>query len=253
MRLLKYAILFLVLITFTAIEDRPVHAGDQIGNVEQVSGECSITRDSQTSGATVNQGILLNDIISTRGKAQITIRFRDGTRLMLGESSRTSIDSYIYGGSDSNLLFNFSTGTFRAITGKLVEVNPEGFNMKTPMTTLGIRGSDVYALVGIVEEEVGALDLGPNHTLEIKTSKQTVHITKGGLQSKISFSGVISTPSPIPPNTITNMKALGTASPQSHRTGGKHSVIPQVPSTPRVPVAPPSSSHPAPRRPNFHR
>jgi len=246
----KFTITFLILIAISTALSLPAKAAKQVGAVEQVSGECSIVRDGQKIDAKRTQPIQINDEISTKAKAEITIRFKDDTQLILGESSHASIDAYVYGGADSNLLFNFSTGTFRAITGKLVEANPEGFNMKTPLTLLGIRGSDVYVLVGMVGEEAGALDLGPNHALEIKTAKQTTRITKPGMRAKISFSGVISSPSPIPPGTVTNMKKLGTAPPSTPKSGGKPSVIPHVPTTPNIHIKPPSPSHPP--RPRIH-
>jgi len=246
-------VILLIFVAVTALV-ASAKANEHIGIVKEVSGACSIIRANQTIVAKRDLQVMLNDEISTKTKSQISIRFKEDTQLILGETSRATIDTFFFSGADSDLLFTFSTGTFRAITGKIVEANPEAFNMQTPHTTLGIRGSDVYALIGIVEEEVGALDLGPNHVLEITTAKQTVKITKPGLRSKISFSGVISLPSPIPPKRLKQMKSLGTPAPPTPKGKTNHKSIPQFPATPtRVIVTPPPPPPSSPKpKPQFH-
>jgi len=246
----KEFVIILFVLFLSTILGLPAKATEQVGAVERISGACLIVRDGQKMDAELNQTILVNDKIRTKAKAEITIRFKDETQLMLGESSNASIDIYVFDDVESNLLFKFSMGTFRAITGKLVEANPEGFNMTTPLSTLGIRGSDVYALVGIGGEEVGVLDLGPKHALEIKTAKQSIRITKPGKQVQISFSGTISPPSAIPPSTLSNIKKMGTTSPPPSKGTKKPTVTPHIPPVPYIPTLPPSSTHPP--RPKIH-
>lgn len=223
-------------------------AAEQIGSILQFEGQCSISRKGQSIPAANGFPVQLNDKAKTGLQSKLTIRFKDDTELMLGPLSSAVIDTYVFGGSDSNLLFKFTTGTFRAVTGELVKRNPEGFNMQTPLTTLGIRGSDIYALVGMIGEEVGAMDLGPGHTLEISTSKQTTKISKPGLRSKILPNGIISPPSPIPPRILNQMKKLAEP-PTTPKVGSHQKTVPRVPTpsvTTKSVVTPPPP--PAPQR-----
>lgn len=225
------------------------HATETIGTVYQQEGQCSIIRNGQTLAAESGASIQLNDKVKTGLQAKLAIRFEDDTELMLGSQSSAVIDAYVYAGADSNLLFKFSTGTFRTITGEIVKQNPEGFNMLTPLTTLGIRGSDVYALVGMIGEEAGAMDLGPGHTLEISTPGQTVSISQPGLRSKISPTGIISPPSPIPPRILNQMKKLA-APPATPKMNSKKPAphVPPAATTTTIIVPPP----PAPTQPTRH-
>lgn len=229
-------------------------AAERIGSIVRFSGQCTITRNDQKMDVDNDMPVQLNDEVATGLLSQLTVRFTDETLLSLDSLSSAVIDTYIYGGSDSNLLFGFSTGTFRTITGRIVELNPEGFTMQTPLATLGIRGSDIYALVGMVGEEAGGLDLGPNHTMEISTDTQTVTINKPGLRSTISPSGVISPPTPIPPRVFEQMKTL--APPPTPNVGTKIAPSPRVPpsstATRSIVTPPPPTPAPAPRQPRFH-
>ena len=208
-------------------------AAGAIGAVDTVTGQCRLLRGSDTLGAEPRQPVMLNDAVSTGEDARLSIVFLDETVLTLDESSHAAIDSYVYSDDASNLLFKFTKGTFRTITGGIVKQNPEGFNMETPLATIGIRGSDVYAIVQPDGEETGALHLDENHVLEVKTRLQTVRITQSGLRVKISPTGVISAPSPIPPDVLDFMQDLRPMPPTvpsgtAEKTNGKLKAPPVV-------------------------
>ena len=190
----------------------PAFAANQVGVVQSANGECVIIRDSQSLAAEPDQPILLKDELTTGPGAQLSVLFKDQSTLTLDESSRAAIDTYVFDDSNANLLFKFTQGTFRAVTGELVKANPEGFNMETPLATLGIRGSDIYAIVQPDGEEAGAIELGEGHALEVKTARQTVRITESGMRVRISVTGIIFQPTPIPPSMFNSIIRLGTAS-----------------------------------------
>ncbi|BDQ34356.1 FecR family protein [Pseudodesulfovibrio portus] len=197
----------------------PAMAADSIGAIRSATGECSILRDGDTLTAEVEQPVMLNDEVSTGENAQLSIVFLDETVLTLAESSHAAIDNYVYSDDASNLLFKFTKGTFRTITGTIVKQNPEGFNMQTPLATIGIRGSDVYAIVQPEGEEAGALHLGESHALEVSTPLQTVRITESGLRVRIAPTGLIFAPTRIPPSIFNTMLNIGSATPAAPSGG----------------------------------
>jgi hypothetical protein len=160
--------------------------------------------------------------------------FEDKTRLVLGESSKMTIDQYVYSGKKSGLLFDLSHGMFRTVTGKIVEANPEGFNMRTPLATVGIRGSDVFAHVESERNRVGALSLGQGHVLQLRTGEASQDIGEGGLYSRIGPDGSIGAPKPIPPLLMQMIPSL---------SKGKRHLKPELPNTPKV-VVPKGNSNP---------
>lgn len=209
----------------------PARAAEQVGTVATAVGECLIIRDSRPLTAEADQPILLKDELETRQGAHLSVLFKDESRLTLDESSRASIDTYVYNDSNAELLFKFTQGTFRAITGGIVKANPEGFNMETPLATLGIRGSDIYSIVQPDSEEAGAIELGAGHALEVKTSRQTLRITESGMRVRISSTGIIFQPTPIPPSMFNAIIRLGNAAKPT-------TPAPAAPAAPPAPAAP---------------
>ena len=84
-------------------------------------------------------------ISSAGGKARI--QFNDGTILTMEENSDLEISTYLYETTDQpdQAAFSFLKGGFLLIAGKIAEANPEGFNLNTPMSTIGIRGTMLIA------------------------------------------------------------------------------------------------------------
>jgi hypothetical protein len=201
----------LALLAILILSAVPAWATEQVGSVRVATGECLIVRENKTLAAEQDQPVMLKDELKTGAGAQLSVLFKDETTLTLDESSHASIDTYVFDDSNAELLFKFTQGTFRAITGEIVKANPEGFNMKTPLATIGIRGSDVYSIVQPDGEEAGALHLGPSHALEIKTAKQVLRITQSGLRSRISVTGIIFKPTAIPPTMFNSILRLGSA------------------------------------------
>ncbi|WP_316899544.1 FecR domain-containing protein [Pseudodesulfovibrio indicus] len=193
----------------------PARASEPVGTVTVANGRCVILRGGQSLDAAVNQPVMLKDEVDTDKGAELSILFSDQSRLTLDESSHAAIDTYVFNDSNAEVLFKFTKGTFRAVTGEIVKANPEGFNMETPLATLGIRGSDVYSIVKPDEEEAGALELGEGHALEIKTSKQTMRITKSGMRTRILPTGVIFMPTAIPPSMFNAILRLGASAPSA--------------------------------------
>ncbi|BCS89484.1 FecR family protein [Pseudodesulfovibrio sediminis] len=222
----------------------PAYANDQIGVVQTAEGECRVHRGDSILKAVEDLPIVLNDTVSTGSDAQIRIVFNDDTELIIAESSQASIDTYVYSDDAADVLFEFTKGTFRTITGEIVKNNPDGFNIQTPLTTIGIRGSDIYAIIQSGGEETGALHLGENHTLEIKTAKQTLSIKSSGLRAQIFPTGVIVGPTPIPEDRSKAMLKLGARSTSSPNTPP---VIKTPTTTPNQVVKPPTVK----QRPRF--
>lgn len=178
--------------------------------------------------------------------------------MVIAQSSQTKIDDYVYAGSGSKLLFRFAKGSFRAVTGKIVQQNPQGFNMQTPLATLGVRGSDVFALVQPGVEDIGALELGSGHTLELSGPLGQSSITSGGQFCRATPEG-FTLPQPIPPILLNSIREAlsspaappvpGPAPAPSGSGGG--SPQPVVSTTPQLPVITPTvTPTPAPATPH---
>ncbi|MBU1230299.1 MAG: FecR family protein, partial [Proteobacteria bacterium] len=209
--------LLLVFLLLTQAAFAPFAAADDpAGKLEHVAGGVHLLRGGKTLPAKLADPVFVGDTLNTAANSNAVVRFVDETQLVLGPSSQAKVDAYVYEGPSSKLLFKFAKGSFRAVTGKIVEKNPQAFNMQTPLATLGIRGSDVFALVSQAFNDVGALDLGPGHTLQVQGRLNAATIAEGGLVSRVTPDGRVAPPIPISPtmfNVIVNTLAPPQAPP----------------------------------------
>ncbi len=144
---------------------------DAIGKAVVVTGKVFLETDSGPvplqQGADVHQG----GVIVTGADGHVEICFDDQTILSQGENSRTVINEYVYDAADndnSNLLFKLQEGTFRLITGKIAEHNPENFNVKSPLATIGIRGTDFSVETGHGQDLVLVNAISENHIMMVE-------------------------------------------------------------------------------------
>ncbi len=101
----------------------------------------------------VNEGepIYLHDTIITSAYSYVRITLKDGTLFQLGPDSHASMDKYTYqpdleGGEFESTV---SSGAFRYLSGKISGHNQgQHTTIKTPSAYIGIRGSEIDAIVG---------------------------------------------------------------------------------------------------------
>jgi len=125
-----------------------------IGLVVSLEGDASAERSGQIVSLAVNSEILLADRIVTKGKSKVQIKFADESVMSLGENSDVVMDEYVYDASkaeDNAFGASLGNGIFRVISGKIVEMNPDRFKVKTSRSTIGIRGCDL----GFVNNDSG--------------------------------------------------------------------------------------------------
>ncbi len=116
----------------------------------------------------VNQG----DTITTRDASKLQISLADDSIIAMGEHSSLVMDEFIYAGPDSrkeevSCVVSATKGILRMITGKITDLNPDRFKVKTHLATIGIRGCDVGFRIDPWEEQVYALFLPAGHALWI--------------------------------------------------------------------------------------
>ena len=117
-------------------------AVDSAGVVLMVADGAWVERGGAKKAITVKDTIQVNDIVSTDAHGKVQIIFHDDTLVAIGNNSSVTISAFVFGGAQKP---SFSTqmaqGVARFVTGKVVEQNREGFSVKTPNATVGIRGT----------------------------------------------------------------------------------------------------------------
>ena len=109
--------------------------------------------DKDGTSRILNEGdpVYLHDTLVTSAHSYVKLILTDGTVFQLGPHSRASLDKYAYdpdigGGEFESYVYS---GAFRYLSGKLGGNNQgQHTTLKTPSAQIGIRGSEIDAIVG---------------------------------------------------------------------------------------------------------
>lgn len=127
-----------------------------IGEVIAISGQpLAIDINNEQRNLAMGGKIYRGDALLTDGGAAARFRMNDDAELLLRPNSRLVVNDYSYFAGDaagSRSLITLLKGGLRYITGMLGQRNPQGFNVRTPVATIGIRGTDFGTMICDVDE-----------------------------------------------------------------------------------------------------
>ncbi len=171
---------------------------NSIGVVLVSNGEVFLKSDSGMRQVETGSSVYRGEELITGAGSNVEIHFVDDTLLSQGADSSISLDNYVFDDSaDSTpeLLFNMSQGTFRMVTGKIAEQNPERFKVGSPLATIGIRGTITVHEIGPDGEKHGVEEIHSGKALlvqsidgqlrQIASPRALVDIAPSGLMSAV--------------------------------------------------------------------
>ena len=163
-----------------------------IGNVSRVQGEGVLKRGDSTSKLSAELPVRINDDIVTAAAARAELTFVDGTKLTIGEQSQIKIDSFVFeeGRADNRLSLNIA-GPFRYVSGKLGASAGSSVSVRTPVATIGVRGTDFWG--GPIDEQYGVFLL--EGSVSVTTGAGEVVLTAPG--TGVDIAGPDQAPGPI--------------------------------------------------------
>jgi len=94
--------------------------------------------------------IFLNDVIMTGADVTMQVMLKDQTVFTMGPDSSIRFDAFIYDpadGANGSLSAQVLNGSFKFISGKIADNNPDGMVLKLSHTTAAIRGTSVAGRV----------------------------------------------------------------------------------------------------------
>lgn len=122
----------------------PVFA-EPVGKVLVAVGDVSVTRAGQALKLVTGSALETGDVIRSAERSNTQLRMLDGTIVSIRPSSVFSIDDYKFdqaaGGKGSKAFFGLLKGGLRTITGMIGKMQPDGYRVTTPTSTIGIRGT----------------------------------------------------------------------------------------------------------------
>lgn len=124
-----------------------VMAATGIGYVDYARGV--VTAQRHNMGARIlgkSAKIFEQDTITTANRSFAIIKMKDGTRITIRPNSSLGVEKYIArNGSNDSAILNLFKGGIRAITGFISKRRADAYKIKTPVATIGIRGTEFDA------------------------------------------------------------------------------------------------------------
>lgn len=174
----KFALLLIVVLA-NWLPGTPAHAGTEpAGQVIVASGTVkALAPGGEVRALRRRSPFYSGETIRTAAASEVQLRFADGALLSLRADSEFRVDDYRYengGGAGDRSVSTLIKGGLRTITGVIGKQDPHAYQVKTPVATIGVRGTHYEAVLespeslvlaawqgGIrVQNEAGTVDLG---------------------------------------------------------------------------------------------
>ncbi len=113
--------------------------------------------DSDARALKRKSEIYNQDTVTTATNGRLQLRFTDGSRLSLGEGSQFYVEQYQYAEDTANegrSVYKLLKGSLRTITGAISKADSDNYLLKTPIATIGVRGTDY--IVSLCEKDCTA-------------------------------------------------------------------------------------------------
>ena len=127
-----------------------------IGEVTSVNGTVKATRiDGNIFELSVGDPVFQGDTIETTGNGSVGLVFIDKTTFSLSEGGKMVLDELVYDPStgNGNMTVDMLEGAFSFISGEVAKTGPDAMQLKTPVVTMGIRGTTVAGKAAVEGNE----------------------------------------------------------------------------------------------------
>lgn len=114
------------------------------GTYKDVVGEVFTVRGAHRLPAQPGDALQPADTVLTGESGSAAIVLRDGTELIVGPRSNTTLVRYAFDATsqEGNMLVQLLRGSLRYVTGLIGKLHPDKTEIKTPTLVVGVRGTD---------------------------------------------------------------------------------------------------------------
>lgn len=136
MRALSAAILSIVLAASASV----VNSAERIGVAAMVKSNVTGTIGGRTAELNSGDGVFHRQVISADAAGRAQLIFIDETVFSVGRGATVTLDEFVYNPNRraGSIVLNVSKGAFRFISGS---ARPDTYTIKTPVATIGVRGT----------------------------------------------------------------------------------------------------------------
>lgn len=129
-----------------------VTLGQDVGITAVVRNDVRVTTPANPTlhKATVRERIALGNDVVTGKSSMAQLLLLDKTSFTVGANARVRIDRFVYdpAANASSVSTSVAKGAFRFMSGRGLKKGAQGSSIKTPVASIGIRGTIVEGVVG---------------------------------------------------------------------------------------------------------
>ena len=153
------------------------------GTIELADGNILLEgKDGSTRLPVVGENVYEGDTITTFANAEAHLHMADGAQFIVREDSKITLFEYVAdGGSEDRSLIDLAKGAMRSITGWIGQFNRTKYRIRTPLVTIGVRGTDhepTHLLPGDPRGEPGSYDKVNDGSAFMETKQGIVEVPK---------------------------------------------------------------------------
>ena len=119
----------------------PALAAPEAGKVVALTPGAFVERSGKRLPLEMKSAVEAGDTLTTDATGRVRVLFADDSSMSIGPNTVLALREFSPGGSKPAVKAHLGKGLLRAITGRIVEQNPEGFALTSPEATVGIRGT----------------------------------------------------------------------------------------------------------------
>jgi len=182
----------LVLATLALFAPGTTLQAAQIGVASAVTNEVQGFEGGTPRNLSAGSGVFANERVKTGAASAAQLLFVDKTTVSIGPQAEITLDKFIYDPNKGagQVVIDTVRGSFRFITGSQ---NPSRYAIKTPVGTLGIRGTIVNLLV---QGDFTIVGLSEGQATLTLINGQVINLTQIGMAYKIDKYGNVTGPFP---------------------------------------------------------
>ena len=120
----------------------------EVGEVKYARGAVTVQKEDGSGARLIGKGDKLSEgeVIKTGPKSFAVVNLADDTRMTLRPQTSFAVEQMTAEKTNkATALLKLFRGGFRAITGYISKQNPNGYRVRTPAVTIGIRGTEFDA------------------------------------------------------------------------------------------------------------
>lgn len=154
-----------------------------VGKIAALRGKAVSFNNQASNQLTINSEIFLNDRVETEKNSRLQILFKDETIASMGPESIMIVKNFKWENDEQRFEAEAKEGLFHIMGGKIVNTAPKNFKIKTPVASIGIRGS-IFAFK-VEKNNLNIVFLG-GKGIDITTSFGSTALVKPGFGTNIS-------------------------------------------------------------------